>query len=300
MTEHIKCSEENAYSVAGHNFDKENFVESNDSGPSDYSYMIPAIVIIIVGLTGYYLKLLRDTKYLLSTRLSEIQYYTQEYPDNLYYMLEYPDNLYYMLEYPDNGYYMPEPPNNEYLYLRTEQMQSDLKSLGLITDLPECITRASYEGQEANWNRCFDPPRGENAIVRNIVYTPSDLRASEFELLIKDTATPPIGNEFTLAEVYTHFCYIYAAIYNHYVIPQSEDKEEHVKHLQNILYSIQEVEDHLKVEEDKKDQIIVRIKLVKELDTKLLAFIRQIFENFYIFNCDEFDIEFYKTKSFFV
>src|SRR6056300_1385874 len=106
MTEHIKCSEENAYIVAGHNFDKENSVESDDSGLSDYSYMIQATVIIIVVFAVDYLKRLRDTKYLLPTSLREIQYYMQEYPDNGYYMQEYFDNGYYMQEYFDNGYYM--------------------------------------------------------------------------------------------------------------------------------------------------------------------------------------------------
>ena len=287
MTENIKCSEENAYSVDEDNFDKKNFVERNFSFP--YYYIIPSIVFIIA----------------LAAKSVAAKNNARDDTESLLRLLDLLHRIpheehHYNLHFADGH---PLSGRISHSYLRTDNMSKELQSLGLIIDhLPECITRCYAGQQEANWDRAFDPRGLEEersvfdptrSVVDAIEYNPSGLRVSEFELLIKNTASE-IGNEFTLTDVYTHFCYIYAATYNHYVIPESEDKEEHVKHLQNILYSIRHVKDHLKVEKDKKE-IIVRIKL-NELDTKLLEFIRQILNLYYSVFADSFEIVFYKTE----
>ena len=299
MIENIECSEENAYSVAGHNFDKENFVESNDSGLSDYSdysdysYAIPVIVVFVIAglVVSDHLEHRREENYISSTtllrELREIRQHSVDFRELL-------NNEHYTELY--------LPPRSEYFYLRTEQMKLDLQSLGLITtdDLPECITRGARIEGERPWDACYDPSDGRISMIRHISYDPSESRVSEkFELHITNSDSGSEGsNEFNLTDVYTHFCYVYAATYNRYVIREYDAyRHEDVKHLQNIFDNIKTVESILEGQDNKEGKIIVTIELVQELDTKLLEFIKRVLMSRYMINLDPFDIEFFDREK---
>lgn len=300
MTEHIKCSEENADSVVGNNFDKENFVESDrsDSSDDDFLYQIHYNIIIaalLIRLLMKYYHLRRERMVALSH--NEFLQQTGSEETESIRTDQSLDLEVLMLAFTRNDII---PYQDQCLCLKTDTMKSNLQSLDLITELPDCITlKTDLKSKLSDWDLVYAPGplvRGAVYVKYNPLEENQEKVSGEFELRIEATYAK---NSFELVDVCTHFCYIYAAIYNDYFKISNcadEDYAAHIQHLTTIFNNIERVKSNLEAEKNKQE-IIVEIKLIKELDRKLLDFIIRVLQSRYTVNGDEFDIKLNKKDE---